>query len=591
MNLPTAFFIPGCSILAEATSPAILMSIAKPIVTFAAFVPYAVLVSTKLEKDAAYFNLKPQKWASIFLAFGTAGVLSALLIPTWFAGFPLMIAFFAAPCTWYMKFRNEALKGTKAKPLTFLDIDFGKMAADRKAKNAQAGATLRFQKKDRSEQAAPDRKDPAFEVYSGLEAVLLSALDARATRVEIALSKQGAQIQQVVDSMRFKREPIAGELATRVVDLLKGFAELDPAERRKLQRGTVPIVRDGTRIVLTVTSVGSMQGESIRVDFEREKQLSIPLAKIGMGEQQLKLVVDTITADPRGTVLVGARPGQGLTTLTYALLGRHDSLTSNIKTLERRFERVVEGVEHTDFDASKSDFGTQLQSIVRRGPDVVFAADVADAGSSKVLCAAGARSTLFYVGMPSDSVPDIMAAWLKSVGDPKAAADALRMVVTQRLVRKLCLTCRAPYTPNPAEQKMLGIAAGKPVQIYKQSGKVLIKDQPVDCPTCKGVGFLGCCAVVEALPLDNESRAVLATGDVKGAYMHARRTFKCPSLQDAALIKVRNGETSFDEVKRIFAPPPAPAGTSTAGAVKPAAAPTPGAVATTPVKPTGQKKQ
>lgn len=183
--------------------------------------------------------------------------------------------------------------------------------------------------------------------------------------------------------MRFKREPIAGELATRVVDLLKGFAELDPAERRKLQRGTVPIVRDGTRIVLTVTSVGSMQGESIRVDFEREKQLSIPLAKIGMGEQQLKLVVDTITADPRGTVLVGARPGQGITTLTYALLGRHDSLTSNIKTLERRFERIVEGVEHTDFDAAKSDFGTQLQSIVRRGPDVVFVADVADAGSSR----------------------------------------------------------------------------------------------------------------------------------------------------------------------------------------------------------------
>ena len=562
MNLSTALFLPGVSVLAETTSPAILMSIAKPIVTFATFVPYAVLVSTKLEKDAAYFNLKPQKWAAIFLAFGTAGVLAALLIPTWFAGFPLMIALFAVPCTWYMKFRNEALKGTKTKPLTFLDIDFGKMAAARKAKNAQAGATLRFQKKDRSEQAAPDRKDPAYEVYVGLESILLPALDARASRIEIGLSKQGAQVQQVVDSMRFKREPIAGELATRIVDLLKGFADLDPAERRKFQRGTVPIVRDGNRIVLTITSVGSMQGEAIRVDIERDKQLTIPLAKTGMSEQQVKLLVDTLTADPRGTVLVGARPGQGLTTLTYALLGRHDSLTSNIKTLERRFERIVEGVEHTDFDAAKSDFGTQLQSIVRRGPDVVFAADVADAGSAKVLCAAGARSTLFYVGMPSDSVPDIMAAWLKAAGDPKAAADALRLVIAQRLVRKLCMTCRAPYAPNPAEQKMLGIAAGKPVQIYKQSGKVLIKDQPVDCPTCKGVGFLGCTAVIEVLPLDTASREVLATGDVKGAYMQARRTFKCPSLQDAALIKVRNGETSFDEVKRIFAPPPAAAGTA-----------------------------
>jgi len=591
VSLSTAFFLPGVSILAESTSPAILMSIAKPIVTFAAFVPYAVLVSTKLEKDAAYFNLKPQKWAAIFLAFGTAGVLSALLIPTWFAGFPLMIAFFAAPCTWYMKFRNEALKGTKTKPLTFLDIDFGKMAADRKAKSAQAGATLRFQKKDRSEQAAPDRKDPAFEVYAGLETILLAALDTRASRVEIALSKQGAQIQQVIDSMRFKREPLAGDIATRIVDLLKGFADLDPAERRKFQRGTVPIVRDGTRIVLTVTSIGSMQGESIRVDIEREKQLSISLAKSGMSEPQVKLIADTLNADPRGTVLVGARPGQGLTTLTYALLGRHDSLTSNIKTLERKFERIVEGVEHTDFDAAKSDFGTQLQSIVRRGPDVVFAADVADAGSAKVICAAGARSTLFYVGMPSDSVPDIMAAWLKAVGDPKSAADALRLVVTQRLVRKLCLTCRAPYAPNPAEQKMLGISAGKPVQIYKQSGKVLIKDQPVDCPTCKGVGFLGCCAVVEVLPLDTDSRALLATGDVKGAYMQARRAFKCPSLQDAALIKVRNGETSFDEVKRIFAPPPAAAGTVVAGAPKPASAPATTVPAKTNGTTPGPKKQ
>jgi hypothetical protein len=68
--------------------------------------------------------------------------------------------------------------------------------------------------------------------------------------------------------------------------------------------------------------------------------------------------------------------------------------------------------------------------------------------------------------------------------------------------------------------------------------------------------------VIEVLPLDTASREVLATGDVKGAYMQARRTFKCPSLQDAALIKVRNGETSFDEVKRIFAPPPAAAGTA-----------------------------
>ena len=108
--------------------------------------------------------------------FGVAGVLAALLIPFWLVGYPLMVVLFILPCSWYMKFRNAALKGTKAKPLTFLDIDFGKMSADRRAKAALAGASLRFQKKDRSEQPVPEKKDPAFEVYSGLESLLLGAL-------------------------------------------------------------------------------------------------------------------------------------------------------------------------------------------------------------------------------------------------------------------------------------------------------------------------------------------------------------------------------------------------------------------------------
>ena len=88
MNALTAM---APAMLSEAGAPVFLMSVAKPLVTFLAFVPYAAVVSGKLEKDAAYFNLKPQKWAFTFLGFGTAALLAALLIPTWIAGFPVMI--------------------------------------------------------------------------------------------------------------------------------------------------------------------------------------------------------------------------------------------------------------------------------------------------------------------------------------------------------------------------------------------------------------------------------------------------------------------------------------------------------------------
>ncbi|MBM4099231.1 MAG: hypothetical protein FJ260_04645 [Planctomycetes bacterium] len=567
-------FLPA--LLAETPAPAFLMSVAKPLVSFAAFVPYAAFVSGKLEKDAAYYNLNPQKWSGIFLAFGAAALLAVLLVPTWLAGFPLMLTLMVVPCAWYMKFRNKALEGTKAKPLSVLSIDFAKMAAERRAKSAMAGATLRFQKKDRSDHPVPDRKDPGFETYGALEALLLAGADARASRIEVALSKQGAQVQHLIDSVRFKRDPIAGELATRVVDLLKNYAGLDPAERRKFQRDVLAFVRDGNRRLATVTSVGSMQGEAIRIDFDREKQLTIAADKLGAGEAQLKPLVDALFTDPRGVVLVGARPGQGLTTACYAMLGRHDSLTSNVKTLERKHERIVEGVEHADFNPSQSDYATQLQTIVRRGPDVVFMSEAGEPGVGKVVCGANARDTLFYVALPTDSVPDMMAAWVKAVGDPKSAAETLRAVVAQRLVRKVCLTCRAQYAAGPAEQKMLAIPSGKQVQLYKQSGKVLVKDQPVDCPTCKGTGFLGVTGALEVLVLDDEARRLLASGDAKAAYMQARRAHKSLSLQEAALMKVRAGETSLDEVRRVFAPPAAAAAPAAGAAPKapaPAAAP------------------
>ena len=553
-------------VLAEAAVPVFLMSLAKPLVTFAVFVPYAAVVSGKLEKDAAYYNLKPQRWAAIFMAFGAAGILAALMVPTWFAGFPLMVALLVAPCAWYMTSRNKALAGTKAKKLAFLDIDFAAMSAARRAKAARAGATLRFLAKDRSERAVPDRKDPAHETYAGLERLLLSLFEAGASRAELGLTRQGAQVQFTVDTVRSRRDPIEGEAATAVVDLLKTYADLDTSERRKMQRGNLWVVRDGERTTLTVTTGGSMQGETVRIDVERAKQLSIPADALGMSEHQAKLLSDTLLTNPKGLVLVGARPGQGLTALAYSLIARHDALISNIKTLERAPEREIDGVEHAQFDSGKSDFSTQLQTIVRRGPDVVFASDVADPGTAKVVCAPGARDTLFYVGMPSDSAIDVLAAWIKAVGDPKAATETLHLFVGQRLVRKLCLTCRAAYAPSAAEAKMLAVPAGKQVQIYKQTGKVLIKEQPSDCPSCKGTGFKGVTAAIEVLPFSDESRAMLAAGDVKGAVLHARRQFKCPSVQDAALLKVRLGETSFDEVKRVFAPPAA-----TAAAGKPAA--------------------
>jgi type II secretory ATPase GspE/PulE/Tfp pilus assembly ATPase PilB-like protein len=560
-------------LLAETPAPVFLMSVVKPLVTVALFVPYASLVSGKLVKDAAYYNLKPFRWSATFIGFAAAAFLAAVLMPWWAAGAVLQVALLATPCIWYVKYRNRTAEGVK--PLVLYNLDFQKMASERRTRSAQSSVEVRFQRPDRTEHPVPERGAPEHATYLALQEIILPALDDRTQRVDIALSKQGATVSQMTDGIRARRNPIAGDMAVAVVDLLKTVAGLDPKERRKYQRGTVPVLHGERKITLTVSSAGSMQGEAIRVDVERERQLTVPLAKSGMLEGQVKLLKDTLAASKGGVVLVGTRPGQGLTTLGYTLIGGHDAFVSNIKTLERRPERQVEGVEHGAFDPSKAEYSTQLQTIIRRGPDVVLATDAGEPGVGRVVSAPGARSTWFYVLMPSDNPVELLTAWLKAVNDADNAADSLRMVVVGRLVRRLCPACRVAFQPGPDVAKLLALPAGKPATLYRHSGKILVKDQPAECPTCAGTGYRGLTGVYEVLAFDEEARALIKGGDVKSAYLQARRTHRSPTLQEAALMRVRAGDTSLDEVKRVFAPPAPASGGAAAGAAapRPSAAP------------------
>ncbi|MBL9140631.1 MAG: hypothetical protein JNK53_02085, partial [Phycisphaerae bacterium] len=149
----TATHLAFVPVLAEATAPVYLMSVAKPLITLALFVPYAALVSDKLAKDAAYYNLKPVRWSAIFIAFAAAAFLAAVLTPWWAAGAAAQIVLLAVPCLWYVKFRNKT--ATDVKPLRLYNLDFEKMAAERREKSARGSVTVRFQMKDRSEYPVP----------------------------------------------------------------------------------------------------------------------------------------------------------------------------------------------------------------------------------------------------------------------------------------------------------------------------------------------------------------------------------------------------------------------------------------------------
>jgi type II secretory ATPase GspE/PulE/Tfp pilus assembly ATPase PilB-like protein len=392
------------------------------------------------------------------------------------------------------------------------------------------------------------------------EDLLVPAQQAHASRVEILVTPKGSAISQTVDGIAYKREPLAPDTALAVVDYFKSLAGLDVKDRRRRQMAEFDLVAPTGRVRIHLTTAGSSTGLLTRVDFDLAKQLSKAYDSLGLLQSQMEgLRSMTDPHDRHGVVLVGAPKGQGLTTSAYGLLNRHDAYTANIKTLEREILLWIDGVDQVRWDSSNPDvdYPTNLQSILRRDPDIVLTDVLQDSESGRIIAEPGLKGPLVYVQQRHGNIVDQVREWVKLTGDVKRAAKSLRAVMNQRLIRKLCPNCKQAYKPTPEQVRKLNLPAGKVQQLFRAGGKVQEKNRIENCPVCAGSGYLGQTGIFEVMILDDEGRKLLAGGDMKAVLAHARRN-KMIYLQEAALAKVVSGETSIEEVLRVTAPPKQP---------------------------------
>ena len=555
--------------LAEQAQAFVLVSFIKPILGLAVFIFYMRLISTKLEPDIRFFHFNVAGWNGGFLAAGFASIVALVFIPIFWVGFPVMLLVMLTPLLIYWKFRNDNVPEERQFALN--SETFSARSDARKARKTQRDATAVFLTSKGAELTVPGAEEPLRAVHIAAEDLLLPAIEARATRVELAATTKGGTAVQIVDGVRYKRDPMPKESAMAIIDYLKQAADVDVDDRRKLQRARFGVRMETTNVVIDLTTSGSSQALVLRLDFDRDAQLKHDFADLGFVKSQTEfLEAFHETKGRHGVILIASAPGQGLTSTLYGLLTAHDAYTTNIKTLERDIQRQIEGVDHAEFDPNRPemDFPTQIRSIMRRGPDIVMVSDLQDPATATILAKGGSDGPLLLVGVPTkDGIAGAITEWFRGVGDLKDAASPLKAVLTGRVIRKLCPECRQPFTPSAEDLKKLGIPAGKQVELYRASGHVQVKNKIEECPVCRGTGFFGTTGVFEVMQVDRESRKMLAGGDLRGAHVYARRTLRMLSMQEAALLKAREGITSLDEVGRVFAPKktakkPAPAATS-----------------------------
>ena len=333
---------------------------------------------------------------------------------------------------------------------------------------------------------------------------------------------------------------IAGpSLASR----LKIMAGLDISERRRPQDGRARFVAGGENIDIRMSTLPALPGESIVMRLlPRAKDLP-PLARVGLKEDQLESLLHAVR-QPQGLVLITGPTGSGKTSTLYSTLLAVRSREKHVITLEDPVEIALAGITQVGVSEKAGlTFAAGLRSILRQDPDVILVGEVRDSETARLALQASLTGHLVLTTLHTNDAIGAVARLLDMGAEPFLVASALTLVVAQRLVRKPCTQCRAPYEPSPRVVEALGLApedlaAGTPMM-----GK--------GCNTCRETGFRGRTGIFEVLSITDAIRTVMTTGAGERALAEAAKQSRTLSMRQSGIAAALAGETILDEVLRV----------------------------------------
>lgn len=530
-----------------------LVDLIKPLLMLPAFVAYFRVTSAHIEKDARYHNFGVNKVNLAMMIGAVVSIIAALLIPIFWIGWPVSMLVLGGWLLGYMKWRNGKVSADQKFELVGDKLEQRRDA--KLAKRAQNAVELKFIDPKGQEKSVPLVDDPLHLVHKELETILGPAIAANAAELNLVPSKQGTAVISILDTVAERQEVLAPETASALIDYLKRLAALDTEDRRRIQEASLRMVTPSGSILVDITVSGSSNGQRARICFDRAKRLGVKFDDLGLTTKQAELLKALEVEEERhGIVLLAAPAGQGLSTMSYAMLGQHDAFTSVVKSCEKRIDLEVMGVDQKRWHPStdEADFPTTIRTILRRDPDVVLVDSIEDPGTAELIAKSGLDGPLVFTAVRARSVTETIQQWSRAVGDLEKSCASLKMIVVSRVLRRLCPVCRQAYQPTPEQLKQMGLPADSDTQLNRPTGKVNVKNKIETCDTCNGVGYTGTVAAYELFPIDRTARNLLAANDMKGAANHVRREYKLPTMQEVALSKARSGETSIDEVLRVL---------------------------------------
>jgi len=376
-------------------------------------------------------------------------------------------------------------------------------------------------------------------VVKFVNSMIAQAVKEGASDIHVEPYEKTLRVRFRIDGVLYERMTPPYRLKQAIISRLKIMAELDIAERRVPQDGRIRIRIAKKDIDLRVSSLPCIFGEKVVLRILDKSNLALDLAKVGFQPQALERFMAAIEL-PYGMVLVTGPTGSGKTTTLYSALTRMNVPKVNIMTAEDPVEYNIDGINQVHVnEAVKLTFATALRSFLRQDPNIVMVGEIRDLETASIAIKAALTGHLVLSTLHTNDAPSTLSRLTDMGVEPFLVASSVNLVLAQRLVRKLCMNCRAAAELSAPLRERLGWQdAGKEARIY----------DPVGCDLCHGTGYKGRTGIYEVMPISPAIRDMIVRNAPAAELKAQALRENMLSLRMDALIKLKAGITSAEEV-------------------------------------------
>ncbi len=384
-------------------------------------------------------------------------------------------------------------------------------------------------------------------VINFVNQLLRRAVDERASDVHFEPTEGDLRVRFRVDGILHDATTAPASLAPDILSRVKIMAGMDIANRRRPQDGRISVIAHGQRVDVRAASLPTIDGEALVLRLLQKDQSLLDISTLGFEANALARY-RTSFEKAWGMVLVTGPTGSGKTTTLYATVNALNESSRNIITVEDPIEYRIAGIKQSQVNTKAGyTFANGLRAALRIDPDVILIGEIRDLETAKISAESALTGHLVLSTVHANNAA-LSTTRLVDMGiEPYMVTSALECVVAQRLLRRLCQHCAV--AEEASAEELLELSK---MSLISSTDETLVVRRASGCARCGQRGYVGRFAVQEVLVMDDELKTLVLERAPATAISAAARAGGMRTLLQDAFTKVREGETTLEECRRVL---------------------------------------